>query len=182
MKVTLLVDDSGDISGVADTSTGASIAFDVQRVITSSSELNPAVSVSCIPTNLEPRVRRALNHAITSGGAVRVIPLPHCAFDGRSLRGCVHVLPSEGTPSASGWPLDLRYATGISIMELERRLPNGSYMSTEFIKSPEFADRHRAAVAALRVGKGTAPGTRLRFMARLGNFSADPALHYTQAS
>lgn len=161
MKVTLLVDDTGDISGVIDATTGAPVDFDVQRVLASSNELHPSVSVACIPVKVDPRMQRALNHAITSGGAVRVVPLPHCAFDGRSLRGCVHVLPDDGTPSSSGWPLDLRYATGISIIELERRLPNGSYMSTEFIKSPEFADRHRASVAALRVGKGVPPGAHL---------------------
>ena len=158
MKVTLLVDESGDIYGVIDSATGDPVDYDVQRVLSSSTEMNPLVSIRCMPSRVDPRMQRALNHAITSGGAVKVIPLPHCAFDGRTLRGCVHVLPSDGTPSASGWPLDLRYATGISIIELERRLPNGAYMSAEFIKSPEFAERHMAAVAALHVGKGTPPG------------------------
>ena len=158
MKVTLLVDDEGDIVGVTDAVSGASIAHDVQRVQSSSCELHSAVSTLCLPPRLEPRVQRALNAAVTVGGAKAVIPLPHCAFDGRSLRGCAYVLPHDGTPGTSGWPLDLRYATGISMVELERRLPNGSYMSAEFVRSPEFASRHRAAVAALSEGRGTPPG------------------------
>jgi len=91
MKVILLIDDTGDISGVTD-SNGTSISFDVQRVHSSPNELDPAVSVVCMPTQVEPRVQRALNHSITMGKAMKVVPLPHCAFDGRTLRGCVHVL------------------------------------------------------------------------------------------
>jgi len=76
-----------------------------------------------------------------------------------TLLNSTNCTDQDGLPQPSGWPLDLRYATGISIVELERRLPNGSYMSAEFIKSPEFAERHSAAVSGLKVPKGTSPGT-----------------------
>lgn len=159
-KVALLVDDSGDICGVCDSITGESILYDVQRVQKESTELHDDVLVTFLPTTIEPRVQRALNAAVTHGGASYVIPLPHCAFDGRTLRGCVYAMPPDGAPSATGFPVDLRYATGISMVELERRLPNGSYMSAEFVRSPEFMARHAAAIRALRVGKGTPPGAR----------------------
>ena len=183
-KVALLVDDSGDICGVCDAASGDSIFYDVQRVQKTSTELNDCVSVTFLPNSVEPRVQRALNFACTHGGAAYVIPLPHCAFDGRTLRGCVYAMPADGAPCSTGFPLDLRYATGLSMVELERRLPNGSYMSAEFVRSPEFMARHTAAVAALRQGRGTppgllSPGTRavecLR-TATSSEYSADPLL------
>ena len=156
-RVTLLVDETGDILGVCDALTGATVTHDVQRV-QASTEIHGSVSTACMPAHVDPRVQRALNFAVTHGKAAHVVPLPHCAFDGRSLRGCVYVMPPDGQPDAAGFPMDLRYATGISIVELERRLPNGSYMSAEFVRSAEFEALHRGAVEALRVGRGTPPG------------------------
>ena len=158
MKVTLLVDETGDIVGVCDAATGASVAHDVQRVQAATADLHASVHVAYMPARVDPRVQRALNYAVTQGHAARVVPLPHCAFDGRSLRGCAYIMPPDEPPSATGFPLDLRYATGVSIIELERRLPNGSYMSAEFVRSGEFEARNRAALEALRVGRGTPPG------------------------
>jgi len=156
-KVTLIVDETGDILSVCDALTGLSVSHDVQRVQTST-DMHGSVLAACMPTRVDERMQRALNYAVTHGKAATVVPLPHCAFDGRSLRGCVYAMPPDGQPDAAGFPMDLRYATGVSIVELERRLQNGSYMSSEFVRSSEFDALHRMALEKMHIPQGTPPG------------------------
>jgi 8-oxo-dGTP pyrophosphatase MutT (NUDIX family) len=65
---------------------------------------------------------------------------------------------SKSKPSESGWPLDLRYATGITLVEIERILPNQTYASIELFKSPEFGKRMQAAMRELHEETGSPPG------------------------
>ena len=104
------------------------------------------------------QVERALNWAITRGGALATVPMPHCTFEHRKLNGAVHVLKPEGEPGESAWPLDLQYATGLTAVELERRLRNSTYMSIEFIQSEEFSKAAADAIRKLSMPYGTPPG------------------------
>jgi hypothetical protein len=70
----------------------------------------------------------------------------------------VHFLRGKALPRDSGWPLDLRYASGLTLVEIERTLPNGSYLSIEMIKSPEFSRRMQAAVREVHQEHGAPPG------------------------
>ena len=156
--VVLIIDAAGDVVDVVDQASGNSVAYDVHTVDNARTNLDPRVSVRCMPSQLESNVQRALNAAVTSGGALQAVPLPHCSYEGRALRGCVHILPDGAEPSKSGWPLSLRYATGLTIVELERRIFNGTYLSADFFRSPEFRARADAALAELAKPRGCAPG------------------------
>ena len=160
MKVVLVVDPNGDIIEVTSQETGEVFPFDIQNASTKNTELDSAVSTMCAGSRVDSRTRRALNHAVSASGgrAAACIPLPHCGFDGRLLRGCVHVLDPDGAPPPSGWPLSLQYATGISKIEVDRRLLHGAYMSVDFVKSPEFSARAADAVRRLSQPQGVPPG------------------------
>lgn len=139
-RVVLMVDSLDDVVDVVEQSTGASLAFDIHPLQSAPGDLDPRIRTACLPAQIEPAVQRALNASVRLGGASECVPLPNCAYEGRALRGCVHLLPPDGEPSteACGWPLSLRYATGLSIIELERKLFNGTYLSPDFFRSPEF--------------------------------------------
>lgn len=157
-RVLLGVDKVGDVVEVTDHATGEVLAFDVIPLSSASAELSPAVCTTYMPARADPLVRRALNSAVGAGGAARCIPLPHASYDNRQLRGCVHLLQSDAQPRESGWPLDLRYATGVTIVELEHRVASGAYLSPEFFRSEECRARFDAAVRELRMPRGTPPG------------------------
>lgn len=157
MKVLLLVDEGGDVVDVADAATGESLPHDIKPCGSYRADLHPAVRLDCTRQQLDARVQRALNACI-SGGARHALPMPHVKLEGRALRGCVHLLRGREKPRDTGWPLDMRYCTGLTLVELERKLPNHSYMSVEFIRSQEFQERVRGVEAALRAEAGTPPG------------------------
>ena len=157
-KVVLMIDKVGNVVDVVDNMTGSSMPFDVHPMQPASTELDPRVSVACMPSAFEHSLQRALNSAMANGSPAECIPLPHCSHERGRVRGCVHLMHNDSEPTSSGWPLDLRYATGITIVELERRLFNGTYLSADFFRSPEFKARRDAVLAEMSVPKGAPPG------------------------
>lgn len=157
-EVLLHVDENGDVKSVTRKDTGEAVRYDIVQTSSDPSVLHPAVSVTAYPKDLTPQLKACLNACVTNGGACKVIALPNCFYDGRSARGVVHLMKSKGKPSESGWPLCLRYASGITLVEIERILPNQTYASIELFKSAEFGKRMQAAIRELHEESGTPPG------------------------
>lgn len=157
-EVVLVVDANGDVRAVTRRDTGEAVKYDIVSCETSPDELPASVVCSVYQRQMSASLRRALSDCALRGGAAKVVPLPHCVFDGRTARGAVHVFRPKSLPCETGWPLDLRYATGVSIVEIERTLPNASYLSAEMVRSREFSARLQAAIMQLHEERGTAPG------------------------
>ena len=158
--ILLVVDDTGEIARVEDEQ-GRSLEFDHIVNTSGEPELDPNVPIDCLGgRELESRIQRALNHAVSAkgGNADRTIPLPHCSFDGRVLGGCVHLLKPDVEPNESAWPLTLHYATGVTVLELERKLRDNMYMSIEFFESEVFNNRFKEILKTFKKPNGTPPG------------------------
>lgn len=157
-EVLLHVDASGDVTSVTRKVGGEPVRYDIVQEVVNPNVLHASVVTYGLHKELPPELKVALNACIVDGGAVKVAPLPNCYHDGRGARGLVNVLRAKSKPSESGWPLDLRYATGVTLVEIERILPNQTYASIELFKSPEFGRRMQAAVRELHEEAGSPPG------------------------
>lgn len=157
-EVLLHVDENGDVKSVTRKDTGEAVRYDILQANSDPSVLHANVNATAFHKDMTLQVRSLLNACVTSGGAFRVIALPNCFYDGRTARGAVHLLKSKSKPTESGWPLSLRYASGVTLVEIERVLPNHTYASIELFKSAEFGRRMQAAIRELHEESGTPPG------------------------
>ena len=157
-EVLLHVDENGDVKSVTRKDTGEGVRYDIVQASSDPSVLHASINTTAYPKEVTPQLKTFLNACVTSGGAYRLTALPNCFSDGRTIRGLVHLMKSKGKPAESGWPLSLRYACGLTLVEIERVLPNHTYASIELFKSPEFGRRMQAAIRELHEEFGTAPG------------------------
>lgn len=157
-EVLLHVDENGDVRSVTRKDTGEAVSYDIVQASGDPAVLHPSVVTSAFPRDMTPQMRTILNQCVGSGGAFRVLAMPNCFYDGRTVRGAVHLMKSKAKPGESGWPLSLRYATGLTLVEIERVLPNHTYASIELFKSQEFSKRMQAAIRELHEEEGVAPG------------------------
>lgn len=156
-KVVLVTDGEGNVREVFDSQSGDPISYDIKAGDSGSEDVLEGVHLMCTPQSLPPRVIRALNTSIGKSVA-HVIPLPHVEEHEDRPTGCVFLLKSRELPDDTGDPLHLGYGKGISLVEVRARMEDGTFLSRNFVDTPEFQKRLRDAEDALKEPSGSPPG------------------------
>ena len=161
MKRVVLVTskDDGSVVDVLDASTKRSLPYEI---------VEERAAQECAPTQVVadslPGVKWAPAELACwrafSDQVAAFVPLPGCEVE-RQLPGCTaYVMAGNDVPCAgSPFPLDMRYATGVSLVEIESVTASGLSLTESFFRSEEFQAAVSEARRALRGGgRGHPPG------------------------
>jgi len=154
----LEVSESQDVIAIRDPETGESLPFEVKPFKEDNEGLEEGVHMAAGPARLLSDVRRKLNDAMAHEKCFACYPMPHVAVHGRHLTGAVFAMAPDDTPGVSGFPVRSRNTVGMSLQEIEKRLPSSAFISVDFLRSPEFTAYVNEAVETLSRPAGTPPG------------------------
>jgi hypothetical protein len=161
----LVVKDDGSICDVIDCESQQSIPYDTVEE-THQQEGAPTKVISALTGDAWSPKELACWHAFKDE-VVAFVPLPHCAIERQLATGVAYVLPADAVPAVdSAFPLELRYATGVSLVEIETHVSSSGLALTEsFFSTPEFKRSvEEARVALCTSTRGEPPGVIAREM------------------
>lgn len=165
-SVVLVVAKDGSISDVVDAETRQSIPYDTADETPHQEGGPPERVVSALTGDVWSPKELACWHSFNDDVAA-FVPLPHCTVERQLASGVAYVFPSDRVPAVdSSFPLELRYATGVSLVEIETHMSDTGLALTEsFFTSPDFARSLAEARRELSSsGRGDPPGVIAREM------------------
>lgn len=118
IKVLLKVHADGSVYDVVDADTNEPVEYDT--VDKDSAEASVPANVSRTLNSGVFHPREASVFRAYEDECLAFVPMPHVAFDRQLLTGCAYVMSAERVPALdSAFPLELRYASGLTAVEIE---------------------------------------------------------------
>jgi hypothetical protein len=166
-SVILLTDAGGAVVTVLDGTTRKPLAFETEE--DADEEAHRTECAKLLDLSAEDSPARGFAWGAFEAHVLAYVALPNATVERQLPTGTAYLLPSVAVPPAdSFFPLELAYADGVSIVELETNVRNSGLALTEsFFAAPEFRRQlAEAARSALRAEpqRGHAPGLLTREM------------------